>query len=354
MVVKEEKSLDKKKRFDKKAINELLLQYAIYIVLLAIIIIIIIKDPRFVSWRSVSTILTQASTRMMLALGVGGIIVLAGTDLSIGRMVGLAGVLGASLIQNPEFARRLFPNLPSSPWFVLLTAIGIILVVTFASFINGILTAKLKITPFIATLGMQLILYGVASSYYNKLGGSPITGLNEGFKKVAQLQIIKFKIGKDMFYISTLMLFALASILIVWFIWNKTVLGKNMFAVGGNPEAAAVSGVNIVKTTLLIYILAGVLYGTAGLLELGRTGSATNNIGLGYELDAIAACVVGGVSLMGGVGSIGGIITGVIIFQVINFGLAFIGVDPYLQYVVKGGIILIAVAIDTRKYIKKK
>ncbi|MCT4687805.1 galactose/methyl galactoside ABC transporter permease MglC [Vallitalea sp.] len=340
--------------FDKKKISDLLLKYAIYFVLLIMIIIIIIEDSSIVSWRSLATILTQASTRCMLALGVGGIIVLAGTDLSIGRMVGLAGVVGASLMQSPGFSRRIFPNLPTSGWFIALSILFIILLITFASFINGWLTAKLHITPFIATLGMQLVLYGAASSYYNALGGSPITSLNEGFKYIAQGKLLKLKFGSDEFYISFLMLFALISILFIWFIWNKTRIGKNMFAVGGNAEAAAVSGVSIVKTTLIIYVIAGVLYGAAGLLELGRTGSATNNLGLGYELDAISACVVGGVSLMGGVGSVAGIVTGVIIFQVINFGLAYIGVDPYLQYVVKGMIILIAVAIDTRKYIKKK
>lgn len=346
--------LSQKFTFDRKKMGDFILKYAIYIVLLVMIGLIIIKDSSFVSFRSLSTILTQASTRMMLALGVGGIIVLAGTDLSIGRMVGLAGVVGASLLQDPQFARRVFPNLPSSGWFVVFIIIMIILLVTFASFINGILTAKLHITPFIATLGMQLILYGAASSYYNALGGSPITSLNKGFKYIAQGKLVQFKFNGDEFYISYLMIFALISVLVMWFIWNKTKIGKNMFAVGGNQEAAAVSGVSIVKTTLIVYIMAGVLYGSAGLLELGRTGSATNNLGLGYELDAIAACVVGGVSLMGGVGSIAGIVTGVIIFQVINFGLAYVGVDPYLQYMVKGLIILVAVAIDTRKYIKKK
>ena len=142
--------------------------------------------------------------------------------------------------------------------------------------------------------------------------------------------------------------------MIVWVIWNKTKIGKNMFAIGGNPEAAAVCGVNIVKGSLVIYILAGILYGFAGALEAGRTGSATNALGADYALDAIAACVVGGVSMRGGIGTIKGIVTGVIMFQIINYGLIFIGVSPYVQYAVKGSIILIAVAIDTQKYLKKK
>ena len=140
----------------------------------------------------------------------------------------------------------------------------------------------------------------------------------------------------------------------IWFLWNKTRLGKNMFAVGGNTEAAEVSGVNVTKTIMLVYMVAGILYGLAGVLELGRTGSATNNLGVNYELDAISACVVGGVSFNGGVGTIPGVVTGVLILQVINYGLAYINVDPYFQYIVRGLIILVAVAIDMRKYVKKK
>jgi methyl-galactoside transport system permease protein len=127
-----------------------------------------------------------------------------------------------------------------------------------------------------------------------------------------------------------------------------------MYAIGGNPEAAAVSGVNVTKYLVLVYVLAGALYGFAGALEAGRVGSATNNTGNMYEMDAIAACVVGGVSISGGIGTVPGVITGVLIFQVINYGLSFLGVSPYLQYIVKGLIIISAVAVDIRKYLKKR
>ena len=127
-----------------------------------------------------------------------------------------------------------------------------------------------------------------------------------------------------------------------------------MFAIGGNPEAAEVSGVNVAKNLIIIYVMAGLLYGLAGSLEAARVGSATNNTGFMYEMDAIAACVVGGVSFAGGVGSIGGIVTGVLIFQVLNYGLSFIGVSTYLQFIIKGIIIIAAVALDTRKYVKKR
>jgi len=127
-----------------------------------------------------------------------------------------------------------------------------------------------------------------------------------------------------------------------------------MFAIGGNPEAAEVSGVNLTKNIILIFLISGVLYGLAGFLEAGRVGSATSNTGINYELDAISACVVGGVSFTGGVGTIPGVLIGTIILQFINYGLNFIGVSPYLQYIIKGFIIIMAVAIDVRKYLVKK
>ncbi|MDE5116997.1 MAG: beta-methylgalactoside transporter, partial [Trichodesmium sp. St2_bin2_1] len=127
----------------------------------------------------------------------------------------------------------------------------------------------------------------------------------------------------------------------------------NMYAIGGNIEAATVSGVSVIKYLLIVYTLAGLLYGFAGVLEAGRVGSATNNTGNMYELDAIAACVVGGVSTSGGIGSVSGIVTGVLIFQIINYGLVFIELSPYLQFIVKGLIIVSAVAIDIRKYVRQ-
>ena len=140
----------------------------------------------------------------------------------------------------------------------------------------------------------------------------------------------------------------------MWILWNKTVFGQNLFAVGGNPEAARGSGVNVAKTILLVYMLSGVMYAIGGFLEAARIGSATNNLGFMYEMDAIAACVVGGVSFSGGVGKISGVVAGVIIFTLINYGLTYIGISPYWQYIIKGIIIITAVAIDVLKYRKNK
>ena len=335
----------------KQQITNFLLSYGIYIVFALMILVIVILDPSVLSLNSLTTILTQSSTRCMLALGVAGLIVLAGTDLSIGRMVGMGAVLAASLLQAPNFERRIFPNLPSN-WGFFFPGIALVVVLlACASAVSGTMVAKLKMHPFIATLGMQLVMYGVCSTYYNWIGGSPIGSLNEDFKSIAQGKVIDFGGGANL---SLLVVYAGIAIAVIWFIWNKTTFGKNMFAVGGNTEAAAVSGVNVDKTIITTYILAGILYGIASVLELGRTGSATNNLGVNYETDAISACVVGGVSFNGGVGTIGGVVLGVLLLQAINFGLAYVDVDPNLQYIVKGLIILVAVAIDMRKYVKKK
>ncbi|CAY73826.1 Galactoside ABC transport system, permease protein mglC [Erwinia pyrifoliae DSM 12163] len=156
------------------------------------------------------------------------------------------------------------------------------------------------------------------------------------------------------FELSYITFYALIAVLLVWILWTKTRFGKNIFAIGGNPEAAHVSGVNVPFNLILVYALSGVFCAFGGMLEAGRIGSATNNLGFMYKLDAIAACVVGGVSFAGGVGTVAGVVTGVIIVTVINYGLTCIGVNPYWQYIIKGGIIIFAVALDLLKYARKK
>ena len=220
------------------------------------------------------------------------------------------------------------------------------LVCALASGISGWVCAKYKIHPFLATLGMMVSIYGVLSIYFasGAPGPQPIGGHAEYYKN--------FVIGTT-FGIPNLVIYAGLVTVVVWFLWNKTTFGKNLYAIGGNPEAAKVSGVNVAKTTILAFLLAGVLYGIGGFLEAARIGSANNGTGYGYEMDAIAACVVGGVSFLGGIGKVSGVVIGVLLFTIINYGMTFIGLDQYYQYIIKGVIIVAAVALDAQKYIKK-
>lgn len=342
-------------KLNKKTTTKWLSDYAIFFVLLLLVAIIVAIDPRFWSLTNLRNILSQSSTRIIIALGVGGILITQGTDLSAGRQVGLAAIISASLLQAGDYAYKMYPNLPELTGIkILIPIIVIMLVGAGVGTLNGISISIFKVPAFIATLGMQIIVYGLASMYFDRppYGAQPIGGFSQQFKNIATGALFP-NVMDGKLRIPYLVIFAAIACILIWILWNKTRFGKNMYAIGGNPEAAAVSGVNVVKYTIMIYILASVLYAFAGFLEAGRVASATNNTGNMYELDAIAACVVGGVSITGGVGTVLGIITGVLIFTVINYGLTFLGVSVYLQYIIKGLIIVVAVAIDIRKYIRK-
>lgn len=319
----------------------------IYGVLLILLAIIVIQEPSFLSLRNLSNILTQSSVRVIIALGVAGLIITQGTDLSAGRQVGLAAVLSASLLQATDNANKVFPQLGEMP--IVAVIIMVCIVGALIGLVNGIIVAYMKVTPFIATLGSMIIVYGINSLYFDSIGASPIAGFDERFSTFAQgfIRLGDFRLSYITFY-------AIAAMIVVWIMWNKTVFGKNIYAIGGNPDAAKVSGVNVPITLLKIYAISGVFYAFGGMLEAGRIGSATNNVGFMYELDAIAACVVGGVSFAGGVGTVMGVVTGVLIFTVINYGMTYIGVSPYWQYIIKGGIIIFAVALDSMKHGNKK
>ena len=209
------------------------------------------------------------------------------------------------------------------------------------------MVSKLKVPAFLATLGTQMIIFGFSSLYFNMEPNSsqPLGSLLKGFRNLG---------GGSILGIPVIVIIALLVMLVVWILLTKTCLGKEIFAVGGNLEAARVSGINVFKIQLITYSIAGACYGLAGALEAARTSSATSAYGSGYELDAIASCIVGGCSVAGGVGTVGGVFAGVIIFNVLSYGLTFIGISPYWQNVVKGLIIIGAVALDVRKYAGKK
>lgn len=339
---------------DQKNLKNLMWDYAIYIVLFVLIALIISTRPDFLDSTNFLNILKQSSTKVIIALGIAGIIITQGTDLSAGRQVGLAALVAGSLLQMADYPTKYYPNLGEMP--IILVIMLVMMIAAIISGINGFISAKLKVTPFVATLGMMTIVFGLNSIYYenNPNGATPISGFTSQFINLATGNAFSIPITENFTFVApNIILIAIATTGLVHILWNRTKFGKNMFAIGGNPEAAMVSGVSIVTYTILVYMLAGALYGLAGALEAARISSVTSNTGNMYELDAIAAAVVGGVSFSGGIGTIRGVIAGVLIFSVISYGLTFIGITPYIQMIIKGAIIILAVAIDSQKNKRK-
>jgi methyl-galactoside transport system permease protein len=331
-------------------VREFASKQAISLVLLALVIAIGIMRPSFLSVANLINILMISSVRAIIALGEGGILITRGTDLSAGRTVGLAACIAASLLQRSDYASRMYPEMAAQP--VILCICAAVAVGLLVGLINGSVVAYLSVPPFITTLGTMVMVYGAASLYVDRppLGAQPIGGLREDFTKLGTGAI---RFGGD-WSLPYLVIIAALITVFIWVLLNQTRLGKNIYAIGSNPDAAVVSGVDVKKTIITVYVMAGGLYGLAGALLAARTGGATNNYGVMYELDAIAACVIGGVSTSGGIGTVGGVLTGVLIFEVLNNGLVVLGVSAYWQQIIKGVIIVAAVALDIRKYLKKR
>ena len=200
--------------------------------------------------------------------------------------------------------------------------------------------------PFIATYGMASAVYGLNQLYFAKApnNSQPIGGIRDDLTILS-----RFRIGGQ---VSFLVVIALVVMAVVWFILNRTTFGKNIYITGGNKEAAKVSGINVNKVIIACFIIESILVGLAGILEVARTGGANAGYGNAYEFDAISSCVVGGVSLSGGIGKVSGAFIGVMIFTFISYGLSFIGLNSNWQLVIKGIIICSAVALDMRKNAK--
>ena len=336
---------------DKKTFwKEALINNALYILLFIAIIYTYTQNHRFLSTSSIINIISLSAANIPIACGIAGCIVLTGTDLSAGRVVGLTACISASLLQSLDYATKMFPNMGVVP--IPLVILIVILVGGLVGWVNGFFVAKFKLHPFIVTLATQLIVYGFLLMYImiNGNNGQPLSGLDKSFKNFVTGSIFSFK-GVP---VPNYVWYAVIIIAFMWFVWNKTSFGKNMFAVGSNPEAANVSGVNVMRTTILVHTLAGCMYGITGFIESARIGSNTAQTGLNYECDAIAACVIGGVSFVGGTGKIRGVVLGVFLLRIIFVALQFLSINQNLQYVIKGLIILVACAIDMRKYLVRK
>ena len=332
-----------------------LLNNALYILMAAFIIFTAVVNKNFVSPSSIANIITLAAASLPMALGIGGCIVLTGTDLSGGRVFGLTAAMAAALLQNRLASKLLFEHLPATTGgWILAVLLIVMLVGGLIGLANGFFVAKFSLHPFIVTLATQLITYGIILMFFqiNGNGGGPISNVAQEFKDAVSGPAIK--IAAWNVSIPWYVIYAFALVAVMWFIWNKTTFGKNMFAVGSNAEAAKVSGVNVFMTTVLVHTLAGVMYGFAGFVEAARLGSITAATGLNNECDAIAACVIGGVSFVGGTGKVSGIVLGVFVLRIIFVALNMLGIDPNLQFIIKGGIILAAVSLDMRKYLVRK
>ena len=332
--------------------TQFLYKNGLYIVIVLIFIALciitpIVKNTQLLTVTNILNILQQASPRMFLALGVAGLILLTGTDLSIGRMVGMGMVTATIIMHNGANTGGVFGHIfdfSSMPvvgkaFFALVACI--ILTTVFSS-IAGFFMAKYKMHPFISTMANMLIIFGLVT-YATK-------GVSFGAIDSAIPNMFIPTIGN----FPTIIIWAVVAVVVVWFIWNKTTFGKNLYAVGGNPEAAAVSGISVFKVTLGAFILAGILYGFGSWLECNRmVGSGWAAYGQGWDMDAIAACVVG-VSFTGGIGKISGVVTGVLIFTSLTYSLTILGIDTNLQFIFEGIIILAAVTLDCLKYVQKK
>lgn len=333
--------------------RDFLLKNGLYIAIILVFIFLCIITPikknglQLFTLNNILSIMQQASPRMFLALGVSGLIMLAGTDLSVGRMVGMGMTAATIIMHNGPNTGSVFGHvfdfstMPVGGRILLALVVCVVLCTMFTT-IAGFFAAKFKMHPFISTMANMLVIFGLVT-YSTK--GVSFGGIE---------QSIPGKIIPKVGGFPTIILWAVAAVVIVWFIWNKTKFGKNLYAVGGNPEAASVSGISVFKVTLGAFIMAGILYGFGSWLECIRMiGSGSAAYGQGWEMDAIAACVVGGVSFTGGIGKISGVVVGVLIFTALTYSLTILGIDTNLQFVFSGIIILIAVTLDCLKYVRK-
>ena len=349
----------------KRPVNILnwVLDHAMILIIILMAIYVEIRKPAFFGVASLVNIVQLTAARLPMALGVAGCIILAGTDLSGGRVAGLTGFISAILLERVITAAGavnagrfiaegsplyFMSNFVGSGFFIPCVILIVMLVGVCVGAVNGFCMGKFKLHPFIVTLATQLITYGV---YLTVSGSKQINSLDPSYNTNFVTKSL-FKIGTTS--VPVYVLLAIVITAIMWVVWNKTTFGKNMFAVGSNEEAARVSGVNVLLTIVGVFMMAGALYGYTGFIEAARIGSAGPSLGLSYENDAISAVVIGGVSFVGGTGKISGVILGVFMMQLIMSSMTFLGISGNVTYIIKGAVILIACILDMRKYRAKK
>lgn len=326
-----------------KKTKEIFNKYSIFIVLVALIVVMSLLSDKFLTPTNIINVLVAEAGRGMLAIGVSMVIISKGIDLSLGSIVAFSSVVSASLVQEVNAAQKLFPDLMLDPTMavILSVVLGLSVGAAFGAF-NGFLVAFTKIPAFIATLGSMVMAKGFALMYTDAY---PVSMLLPEFKALGQ--------GKLFGVIPYMIIIFAAVVVIAWILLNKTRFGKSIYAIGGNENAARYSGIKVEKNLVLVYMWSSVLAALAGVLITARTGSGIATLGDGYELDAIAAATVGGISHSGGIGTIAGTVAGIFILGILSNGFLLMGVSPYLQQVIKGLIIIGAVVFDMRKNAKK-
>lgn len=325
-----------------KKLQDFLINNGVIIIMFVLVIVTGISKSNFLTWNNANNILLNMSYRLVIALGIAGCVITGGCDLSAGRLIGMGGCIAGTLLQRLDYSGKfeLFKDTP--PMNVFLAALVVMAICAFFGTITGLFIAYLNVPPFIATLAMMEIVYGLNLIYTN---ATPLGGYTEQYTNVSNGRFLG---------INYLIWIAVVVAAITWFIFNMTRHGKYMYAIGGNLQAAEVAGVPVKTTLVLIYMKAAAMYGLAGFMLGAKSGGASVNLGLGYEMEAIAACTIGGVSVTGGRGKVSSAIVGVAVFELLKAALQFLGVDANAQYIAIGIIIFIAISLDIRKYVVRK
>ena len=324
----------------KVSAKDFLINNGIIVVLLLLAVFTAIKQPTFFSRGNLINIALNVAPRFIIACGVSGCLITKGTDLSAGRMIGFAACIAGTLLQRIDYSGKFFPDM--QPMNVFLALIVVMAICAAFGSITGFFIAYLSVPPFIATLAMMEIVYGISLIY---TGATPLGGYVKSYTDIANGKFLG---------ISWLIWIAILVAVITWFIFNMTRHGKYMYAIGGNPQAAEVAGVPVKKTLILIYMKAAAMYGLAGFMLGAKAGGASVQTGYGYEMEAIAACTIGGVSVTGGRGKVSSAIIGVAVFELLKVALQYLGMNANAQYIAIGVVIFVAISLDIRKYIARK
>jgi len=340
----------KNNKFDSKNMVQFLLNNAVIIMIILSAIYVGLTSKNFFSLQNLKNLLSNLSYRVIIALGISGALIMRNNDLSAGRQVGFAACISGILLQRADFANRLIqPDSPLYKFFaepVNMWVLMIVLMVAFActfGLINGLVVSQLHVPAFIGTYGMQTVIYGICLIATN---AEPVGGMIKEFTNVGSKYILGF--------IPIISIIMLIVVVLFYFLYNHTTYGKKMYAIGGNPAAAEVSGINVKKMTITSYMLAAAMFALAGFVLCAKVGGTTAGAGEGFELFAIAGCTIGGVSVSGGTGKVSGIIIGVAVFEVLKIEMNFLGIPTAFTYILQGIVIVIAIALDIRKYIAKK